>query len=138
MGPVKNSLHHMIQTLSVKLDSAARYGLNGNVEALHKTILDECWRPAFARNLYRVDSRRPEVVREAAAPKRRWPIGKADLQTESGLITKTNLSLPSTAARNAAGKTSASRMPSTSTQTSLPRSSSFSTWRLTNSLSHRE
>jgi len=22
---------------------------NGNVEALHKTILDECWRPAFAR-----------------------------------------------------------------------------------------
>lgn len=26
-GPVKNSLHNMIQTLSVKLDSAARYGL---------------------------------------------------------------------------------------------------------------
>ena len=25
---------------------------NGNVEALHKTILDECWRPAFARYLY--------------------------------------------------------------------------------------
>ena len=23
-----------------------------NVEALHKTILDECWRPAFARYLY--------------------------------------------------------------------------------------
>ena len=22
---------------------------DGNVEALHKTILDECWRPAFAR-----------------------------------------------------------------------------------------
>ena len=25
---------------------------NGNVEALHKTILDECWRPAFARYIY--------------------------------------------------------------------------------------
>jgi hypothetical protein len=24
---------------------------NGAVEALHKTILDECWRPAFARYL---------------------------------------------------------------------------------------
>jgi rubrerythrin len=26
-GPVKNTLHNLIQTLSVKLDSAARYGL---------------------------------------------------------------------------------------------------------------
>jgi hypothetical protein len=26
-GPVKNTLHNVIQTLSVKLDSAARYGL---------------------------------------------------------------------------------------------------------------
>jgi hypothetical protein len=26
-GPVKNALHDVIQTLSVKLDSAARYGL---------------------------------------------------------------------------------------------------------------
>jgi len=25
---------------------------NGHVERLHKTILDECWRPAFARYLY--------------------------------------------------------------------------------------
>ena len=25
---------------------------NGNAEALHKTIFDECWRPAFARYLY--------------------------------------------------------------------------------------
>jgi hypothetical protein len=25
---------------------------NGRVEALHKTILDECWRPAFARYIY--------------------------------------------------------------------------------------
>jgi transposase len=28
---------------------AGRPQTNGNVEALHKTILDECWRPAFAR-----------------------------------------------------------------------------------------
>ena len=26
-GPVKNTLHNLIQTLSIKLDSAARYGL---------------------------------------------------------------------------------------------------------------
>ena len=25
---------------------------NGAVEAVHKTILDECWRPAFARYLH--------------------------------------------------------------------------------------
>jgi transposase InsO family protein len=25
---------------------------NGNVEALHRLILEECWRPAFARYLY--------------------------------------------------------------------------------------
>src|SRR5215204_3258368 len=31
---------------------AGRPPTNGNVEALHKTILDECWRPAFARYLY--------------------------------------------------------------------------------------
>jgi transposase InsO family protein len=28
---------------------AGRPQTNGNVEALHKTVLDECWRPAFAR-----------------------------------------------------------------------------------------
>jgi len=28
---------------------AGRPQTNGNVEALHRTILDECWRPAFAR-----------------------------------------------------------------------------------------
>ena len=32
---------------------AGRPQTNGAVEALHKTILDECWRPAFARFLYR-------------------------------------------------------------------------------------
>jgi transposase len=31
---------------------AGRPQTNGNVEALHKTILDECWRPAFARHIY--------------------------------------------------------------------------------------
>jgi transposase InsO family protein len=31
---------------------AGRPQTNGNVEALHKTILDECWRPAFARYIY--------------------------------------------------------------------------------------
>lgn len=30
---------------------AGRPQTNGNVEALHRTILDECWRPAFARYL---------------------------------------------------------------------------------------
>ena len=30
---------------------AGRPQTNGNVEALHKTILEECWRPAFARYL---------------------------------------------------------------------------------------
>jgi len=31
---------------------AGRPQTRGNVEALHKTIPDECWRPAFARYLY--------------------------------------------------------------------------------------
>jgi transposase InsO family protein len=31
---------------------AGRPQTNGNVEALHKTILDECWRPAFARCIH--------------------------------------------------------------------------------------
>ena len=31
---------------------AGRPQTNGHVEAMHKTILDECWRPAFARYLY--------------------------------------------------------------------------------------
>jgi transposase len=32
---------------------AGRPQTNGNVEALHRTILDECWRPAFARYMSR-------------------------------------------------------------------------------------
>ena len=31
---------------------AGRPQTNGNVEALHRTILDECWRPSFARYLH--------------------------------------------------------------------------------------
>jgi transposase InsO family protein len=31
---------------------AGRPQTNGHVEALHKTLLEECWRPAFARYLY--------------------------------------------------------------------------------------
>jgi transposase InsO family protein len=31
---------------------AGRPQTNGHVEALHKTILDECWRPAFSRYLF--------------------------------------------------------------------------------------
>jgi transposase InsO family protein len=31
---------------------AGRPQTNGHIEALHKTILDECWRPAFARYIY--------------------------------------------------------------------------------------
>jgi transposase InsO family protein len=31
---------------------AGRPQTNGNVEALHKTILDECWRPVFARYIH--------------------------------------------------------------------------------------
>lgn len=41
---------------------AGRPQTNGNVEALHKTILDECWRPAFARYMHpRLSSLRREL-----------------------------------------------------------------------------
>ena len=53
-------------------------------------------------------------------------------------MTNTNPSLRSTADRSAAGKTSASRMPSTSIQTSFPRSLSAPASRWTNSESRRE
>ena len=38
--PVKNTTHNLIQTLSIKLDSAARYGLY--VEDAHKDSHDDC------------------------------------------------------------------------------------------------
>jgi len=31
---------------------AGRPQTNGHVENLHRTILEECWRPSFARSLY--------------------------------------------------------------------------------------
>ena len=46
---------HFTTTISDRLDAtqtrirAGRPQTNGHVENLHKTILDECWRPAFAR-----------------------------------------------------------------------------------------
>jgi transposase InsO family protein len=43
VGRLKASVTHI---------HAGRPQTNGHVEALHKTILRECWRPAFARYLY--------------------------------------------------------------------------------------
>jgi transposase InsO family protein len=40
---------HGIQITRIR---AGRPQSNGNVEALHRLILEECWRPAFARYLY--------------------------------------------------------------------------------------
>lgn len=41
---------------------AGRPQTNGNVEALHRTILDECWRPSFARYLHpRLSSLRQDL-----------------------------------------------------------------------------
>jgi transposase InsO family protein len=44
----------LLERLKVKHSRihAGRPQTNGHVEALHKTILDECWRPAFARYIY--------------------------------------------------------------------------------------
>jgi transposase InsO family protein len=46
--------HGTIERLGARITHihAGRPQTNGHVEALHKTILDECWRPAFARHLY--------------------------------------------------------------------------------------
>src|SRR5438093_6020310 len=46
--------HQTIERLGAGITHihAGRPQTNGHVEALHKTILDECWRPAFARHLY--------------------------------------------------------------------------------------
>jgi rubrerythrin len=38
--PVMNTTHNLIQTLSIKLDSAARYGLY--IEDAHKDGYDDC------------------------------------------------------------------------------------------------
>jgi len=39
-GPIKNSMHDIIQTLSIKIDSAARYGLY--VEDARADGFDDC------------------------------------------------------------------------------------------------
>jgi transposase InsO family protein len=46
--------HATITRLGAKVTHihAGRPQTNGHVEALHKTILEECWRPAFARYLH--------------------------------------------------------------------------------------
>src|SRR5205809_629301 len=46
--------HHTLARLGARITHihAGRPQTNGHVEALHNTILEECWRPAFARHLY--------------------------------------------------------------------------------------
>jgi transposase InsO family protein len=41
-----------VHAVRIRRIRAGRPQSNGAVEALHKTILDECWRPAFARYLH--------------------------------------------------------------------------------------
>jgi transposase InsO family protein len=50
-GPL---FHATVERLGARVTHihAGRPQSNGHVEALHKTILEECWRPAFARYLY--------------------------------------------------------------------------------------
>jgi transposase InsO family protein len=50
-GPL---FHAAVERLGARVSHihAGRPQSNGHVEALHKTILEECWRPAFARYLY--------------------------------------------------------------------------------------
>jgi transposase InsO family protein len=50
-GPAFTSLLEKLNVKHTRIH-AGRPQTNGNVEALHKTILDECWRPAFARYIY--------------------------------------------------------------------------------------
>lgn len=65
-GPL---FHQMAERLGARVTHihAGRPQTNGHVEALHKTILDECWRPAFARYLYpRLTGLRRELERYLA------------------------------------------------------------------------
>jgi len=50
-GPL---FHAAVERLGARVTHihAGRPQTNGHVEALHKTLLEECWRPAFARYLY--------------------------------------------------------------------------------------
>lgn len=61
--------HATIERLDAKVTHihAGRPQTNGHVEALHKTILEECWRPAFARYLHpRYSSLKRELIRYLA------------------------------------------------------------------------
>ena len=55
--PVKNTVHNLVQTLSIKLDSAARYGLY--VEDARKDGYDDC-----AQIFERMAEREQEMIRE--------------------------------------------------------------------------
>jgi rubrerythrin len=55
--PVKNTTHNLIQTLSIKLDSAARYGLY--VDDAHKDGYDDC-----AQVFERLAAREQEMIGE--------------------------------------------------------------------------
>ncbi len=50
----KGPFHKTIERLKARTTHihAGRPQTNGHVEALHKTMLEECWRPAFARYLF--------------------------------------------------------------------------------------
>lgn len=55
--PVKNTVHNLVQTLSIKLDSAARYGLY--IEDARKDGDDDC-----ARVFERMSEREQEMIGE--------------------------------------------------------------------------
>jgi rubrerythrin len=55
--PVKNTVHNLVQTLSIKLDSAARYGLY--VEDARKDGYDDC-----AQVFERMSEREQEMIRD--------------------------------------------------------------------------
>jgi transposase InsO family protein len=62
---------------------AGRPQTNGNVEALHKTILDECWRPGFARYLY------PRIEGRISHLKRGYGLRRSRLKDDNGMRTWT-------------------------------------------------
>jgi rubrerythrin len=55
--PVKNTVHNLVQTLSIKLDSAARYGLY--IEDARKDGYDDC-----AQVFERMSEREQEMIRD--------------------------------------------------------------------------
>ena len=50
----RSDFHNTIERLKATVTHihAGRPQTNGHVESLHRTMLQECWRPAFARYLY--------------------------------------------------------------------------------------